>query len=65
MTSVFPCPRLPPDARERALVFGTSSLSDADLLAVVLGTGAHGQSAPAIAAAVLAECGSLLGLARL
>lgn len=65
MTSIFSAPRVAPDARERALVFGTSSLSDADLLAIVLGTGTGGESALAIAAAVLVECGGLLGLGRL
>lgn len=65
MATAFPAARVPPDARERALVFGTSSLSDADLLAIVLGTGAGGESAQAIAAAVLVECGGLLGLGRL
>ncbi|HMJ15963.1 MAG TPA: DNA repair protein RadC [Polyangiaceae bacterium] len=65
MVSALPGLRATPDARERALVFGTSALSDADLLAIVLGTGAGGESAFAMAAAVLLECGGLVGLGRL
>jgi DNA repair protein RadC len=54
-----------PDARERALIFGTPSLSDADLLAIVLGTGAEGESVFALAAALLEQSGGLVGLSRL
>lgn len=58
-------PRSFPDARERALLFGPSALGDADLLAIVLGTGTEGQSAIAVAAALLEQAGGLVGLLRL
>src|SRR5687767_12410524 len=54
-----------PDIRERALIAGVSSLSDAELLAVVIGTGSAGQSASLTAAALLESAGGLEGIARL
>jgi DNA repair protein RadC len=55
----------PPDTRERAFVFGTSTLSDTDLLAILLSTGAEGASAFAIAAGLLEFSGGVVGLSRL
>jgi DNA repair protein RadC len=65
MTSDSSVTRPPPDVRERALVFGTNALGDADLLAILLGTGAEGESALSIAASLLEEAGGLIGLMRL
>ena len=50
--------------RERLLELGAESLADAELLAVLLGTGARGASALALAHALLAEYGGPSGLAR-
>lgn len=45
--------------REKLLQHGPSSLSDAELLAVIIGSGTRGQSAVALARAVLKSAGSL------
>jgi DNA repair protein RadC len=50
--------------RERLVELGPESLADAELLAVLLGTGARGASALALAHALLAEYGGPPGLAR-
>ncbi len=50
--------------RERALEAGIDALGDAELLALLIGTGHRGAAAPVIAARVLAEMGGLDGLAR-
>ena len=55
-------PRL--DVRERTLLFGPSALTDADLLAILLGTGTEGETASALASAVLSQVGGLIGLCR-
>jgi DNA repair protein RadC len=47
------------------LGFGAASLSDAELLAVLIRTGSRGRGAVALAQRVLAECGGLAGFARL
>ena len=52
------------DLRERALQSGTETLGDVDLLAILLGTGAEGESAIAVAASLLAAAGGLIGLTR-
>jgi DNA repair protein RadC len=51
--------------RERALAEGIWSLGDADLLAVVLGTGLVGQPVTLVSAALLSRFSGLEGLARL
>src|SRR6185369_5967048 len=51
--------------RERALAEGIWSLGDADLLAIVLGTGFVGQPVTLVSAALLAHFSGLEGLARL
>lgn len=51
--------------RERLLEFGVRSLSDAELLAVLIRTGRKGRSAVAEAHALLADTGGLAGVARL
>lgn len=42
-----------PDNRERALTHGVETLSDADLLAIILGTGSTGQGVGVLAASLL------------
>ncbi|HEY3237679.1 MAG TPA: DNA repair protein RadC, partial [Polyangiaceae bacterium] len=53
-----------PDLRERALCGGVQGLSDLELLAIVLGTGAGSLSASAISAALLGAAGGLEGILR-
>lgn len=53
-----------PDQRERALRHGVETLSDADLLAIVLGTGSAGQSVVLLAAQLLEAEGGLVGLVK-
>jgi DNA repair protein RadC len=52
-------------ARERTLQGGVSTLSDAELLSVILGTGCEGQPVLATANALLDFAGSLAALRRL
>lgn len=56
---------LAPEARprERLLARGPTSLSDAELLAVLLGSGRHGQNVLEVAHDLLARSGNLRGLA--
>lgn len=51
--------------RERLAARGASSLTDAELVAVILGTGAAGRSALDVGQALLERCGGLQGLARM
>jgi DNA repair protein RadC len=51
--------------RERALVDGVAALGDADLLAILLGTGLAGRPVGVVAAALLDETCGLPGLLRL
>lgn len=53
-----------PGPRERALEAGFAVLGDADLLAIVLGTGCAGRHVTLVSAALLEEFGGLEGLAR-
>jgi DNA repair protein RadC len=46
-------------------VLGARSLADVDLLSVVIGTGAEGESAARVASALLETCGGLEGIRRL
>ncbi len=48
--------------RERLLGAGPRSLSDAELLAVLLGSGTRGQDVVALARALLEQCGGIVGL---
>jgi DNA repair protein RadC len=50
--------------RERAVVIGVESLGDAELIAVVLGTGYAGMPVSVLSAMLLEEHGGLAGLAR-
>jgi DNA repair protein RadC len=50
--------------RERAVADGIEVLSDAELVAVILGTGRRGEPAAVLGAALLAELGGVDGLAR-
>lgn len=54
----------PPDLRERTLRDGPASLGDADLLAVLLGTGTPQVPVPVLASRLLHEAGGLEGLVR-
>jgi DNA repair protein RadC len=63
--SICPSTGAPPDLRERALLAGVDSLHDTELLALVLGTGAAGESAAAVAASLLSWTGGLRGVLRL
>lgn len=51
-------------ARERLSRLGAEGLSDAELLAILLGTGARGQPVAVMAARLLEETGGLSGLER-
>jgi DNA repair protein RadC len=51
--------------RERALVEGLDSLGDAELLALLLGTGTHGRSAVVLASDLLDALGGIEGLSAL
>ncbi|MCU0234371.1 MAG: DNA repair protein RadC [Thermoanaerobaculales bacterium] len=51
--------------RERLLEYGARSLSDAELLAVLMRTGTRGRGAVAVAHDLLAAAGGLAGVARL
>ena len=51
--------------RERLLEFGARSLSDAELLAVLIRTGRRGRNAVTEANALLADAGGIAGVARL
>jgi len=51
--------------RERALLHGTDGFADAELVALLVGTGSEGQSAMSLAAELLDVTGGVLGLARL
>jgi DNA repair protein RadC len=55
----------PSGPRERALEEGVVSLGDADLLAIVLGTGLAGRPVTLVSAAVLDRFAGLEGIARL
>ena len=55
----------PPDLRERALRYGVATLSDTDLLALLLSTGSSGASVATIAQQLLEESGGLSGITRL
>ena len=50
--------------RERLLREGPNALSDAELVAILLGTGGPGRNVVALAQDVLARCGGVAGLAR-
>ncbi len=50
--------------RERLLKHGAGILSDADLLAIVLGSGSHGENVVDLARRVLEEAGGLPGIIR-
>lgn len=51
--------------RERLLNTGAASLSAAELLAIILGTGTKQENVLQLATRILAECGGLNGLARI
>ncbi len=54
-----------PDLRERALLGGAHTLADAELVAMLLGTGVEGASATAVATHLLDDAGGLIGVTRL
>ncbi len=55
----------PPGARERLAQVGAECLSDAELVALLLGTGSRDESVTVLAARLLASGGGLTGLARM
>lgn len=59
-------PELPSEARprERLVLEGARSLSPAELLAIVLRVGSHGENAIVMAQRLLVEFGGLVGIAR-
>ena len=59
--NLFGLPDLP---RERLLLYGVESVSTADLLAVILGTGTRGRSARILAQHILHSVGGVTQLAR-
>ena len=67
MTYRLTVKELAPDERprERLKLRGPASLSDGDLLAIILNTGIVGETVTAVAQRLLAEHGGLLGLMRL
>ncbi len=67
MTYQLSVKELAPDERprERLRLRGASSLSDGDLLAIILNTGIVGETVTAVAQRLLAEHGGLLGLMKL
>lgn len=65
MTEALTLERFRPRLRERALVSGVDTLSEAELLAVVLGTGTPGESASAVAVSLLDSLGGLTQMLRL
>jgi DNA repair protein RadC len=64
---VYTIKELAPDdrPRERLLQRGASSLSNADLIAIILNTGSQGEPVTALAQRLLVEYDGLLGLMRL
>ncbi|MDB4982754.1 MAG: hypothetical protein JWM82_3506, partial [Myxococcales bacterium] len=56
---------LDPDARprERLATVGAAQLTDAELIAIVLGSGTRGIGVTDVAEALLSACGGLAGLA--
>jgi DNA repair protein RadC len=50
--------------RERAVALGVESLGDAELVAIVLGTGCRGMPVGVLAQVLLEQCGGVAGLAR-
>lgn len=54
-----------PEIRERALVSGVQELGDAELVALLLGTGSGGASVECLSLALLEAAGGLAGIARL
>ncbi len=64
-SSLGPLAQLPADQRprERLVRLGSEALTDAELVALLLGTGCRGKSAVDLAAALLREHGGLHGLA--
>ncbi|HEY6077439.1 MAG TPA: DNA repair protein RadC [Polyangiaceae bacterium] len=53
-----------PELRERALQWGVTELSDAELVTLLLGTGGGGHSVEQVALALLEAAGGVEGLAR-
>lgn len=57
--------RTEPDLREKAVRYGVDILSEAELIALLLGTGARGASASIVAQGLLDDVDGLQGLSRL
>jgi len=65
MTNPEPAPTLFPLPRERGIADGWGSLADAELVAVLLGTGEKGRPALRVAADLLEQSAGVVGLARM
>lgn len=67
MARVYTIKEMPPDdrPRERLLHRGAASLTNADLIAIILNTGTHGEPVTALAQRLLHEYDGFLGLMRL
>ncbi len=67
MSRVFTVKELAPDERprERLMLRGASSMSNGDLIAILLNTGTPGEPVTALAQRLLIEHGGLLGLMKL
>lgn len=63
----FTLKEMAPDERprERLLMRGASSLTNGDLIAIILNTGTQGETVTALAQRLLSEYGGLLGLMKL
>ncbi len=57
-----PCDNAGRQPRERLMRFGAATLSDSELIALLLGTGTRGESVHDMSARLLAEAGGLSGL---
>lgn len=64
MNAAWPSPLAHVGPRERLVTVGLESLSDTELIALVLGTGGRGESVLALSSRILQELGGLHGLSR-
>jgi DNA repair protein RadC len=67
LSKVFSLKEISPDERPRERLFlkGSSALSNADLIAILLNTGSQGEPVTALAQRLLHEFGGILGLMRM
>ncbi len=67
MSRVFSVKEISPEERPRERLFlkGSASLTNADLIAILLNTGSHGEPVTVLAQRLLQENGGILGLMRM